>query len=99
MIFLIFLIIIKKIELLDEYLSDLRDIFIVSGVSVVKDQAFQNAFDSEILPGFSILVKKSTNAKCERCWVHDDSVGTIDDHPKICSRCCEQLEKSDDGSD
>jgi isoleucyl-tRNA synthetase len=35
----------------------------------------------------NIVVKKSTDQKCERCWTYLDSVGKSKAHPTLCSRC------------
>ena len=29
----------------------------------------------------------ATGKKCERCWVHETSVGSDSEHPTICQRC------------
>jgi isoleucyl-tRNA synthetase len=39
------------------------------------------------MAGLSISVARSTAEKCQRCWIHDTSVGTDSNHPEICSRC------------
>ena len=38
-----------------------------------------------------ILVKPSSQAKCERCWHYVASVGVDADHPTICGRCVSNL--------
>ena len=39
----------------------------------------------------SISISKSQNNKCERCWHLNETVGTIEDHPTICSRCSDNV--------
>ena len=35
---------------------------------------------------------KTLNKKCERCWHSRPEVGSIKDHPQLCSRCLENIE-------
>tara|TARA_B100000929_G_scaffold32253_1_gene23387 strand:- start:2191 stop:3003 length:813 start_codon:yes stop_codon:yes gene_type:complete len=37
--------------------------------------------------GVKIKVSKSSHEKCVRCWHHREEVGSIKDHPELCSRC------------
>ena len=39
----------------------------------------------------SIEVRSSTQPKCSRCWHYTSTVGTIKDHPGLCTRCAENL--------
>jgi isoleucyl-tRNA synthetase len=39
----------------------------------------------------SIRAWPSTASKCERCWHYSDSVGSVQGHPGICSRCAGHL--------
>ena len=39
--------------------------------------------------GVKIKVSKSSHEKCVRCWHHREEVGSIKDHPELCSRCVE----------
>ena len=73
--------------------DDLRYIFIVSEAQLVKDQKLEGAFVSKDVEGLSIRVQKASGEKCERCWVHDTSVGTNSEHPTICNRCKDSLAK------
>ena len=75
--------------ILDSYGDDLRDLFIVSKVSFKKADAAQPAPELE---GLAVLVEAAPGDKCERCWVHDTSVGSNADHPTVCSRCLKALE-------
>ena len=34
-----------------------------------------------------IVIEKSNNEKCDRCWHRNESVGSISEHEKLCSRC------------
>jgi isoleucyl-tRNA synthetase len=79
--------------LLNSYADELKIIFIVSDVSVVQGQKQADDFESETIKGLSVHVELAKGGKCERCWMHDHSVGTISDHPAICKRCYDNLEK------
>jgi isoleucyl-tRNA synthetase len=72
---------------LTPYEEELRTIFITSMVrlSPGKD-AGDDAMATEIA-GMSISIAKSTAEKCQRCWIHDTTVGTHSEHPEICTRC------------
>jgi isoleucyl-tRNA synthetase len=75
------------------YSEELHSIFIVSQAALVMDKIFENAYKSEVIDGLHVLVERAAGEKCERCWVRDTSVGTIDDHPTICNRCESSLEQ------
>jgi isoleucyl-tRNA synthetase len=68
------------------HLDDLRSLFIVSRVTVVKDP-LENAYTSENIKNFQVKVEAAGGKKCQRCWVYDDSVGTNDEYPDTCKRC------------
>jgi isoleucyl-tRNA synthetase len=42
-----------------------------------------------------IVVEKNNNEKCDRCWHRNESVGSISEHEKLCSRCHQNI--FDDG--
>jgi len=69
------------------YADDLKTLFIVSGVSLVEDKELPGAYESSLFPGLTIHVETAAGEKCERCWVHDTSVGSHADHPTLCTRC------------
>jgi isoleucyl-tRNA synthetase len=62
---------------------------------VVKDEELKDAFSSEDIKGLRIGVKPAPGDKCERCWVHDTTVGSHHEHPTICQRCKDALEQID----
>ncbi|NYT66038.1 isoleucine--tRNA ligase [Alcaligenaceae bacterium] len=39
----------------------------------------------------NIVVKPTTQAKCERCWHHRSDVGSEPEHPSLCGRCVSNL--------
>ena len=73
------------------YTEDLKSIFIVSQASLIKEETLSGAYESNDIEGLSILIEPATGEKCERCWVHDPSVGTSQEHPTICKRCEENI--------
>jgi isoleucyl-tRNA synthetase len=74
-------------SLLQPYAEDLRFIFIVSSVSLLKDKKPDGSFVSENVEGLSIKIEAAPGEKCERCWIHETSVGSDSEHPTICERC------------
>lgn len=75
-----------RFEQLGAYREELRAIFIVSEVELRKG-TIEGAFRSVEDPAITVMVTPAAAEKCERCWVHDPSVGTRTDHPAICERC------------
>jgi len=71
-------------ELLALYEKELRYIFIVSEVSLVK---------SEGDDGVVVKVVHAAGEKCERCWNYSTQVGRSMRYPTVCERCAEALEE------
>jgi isoleucyl-tRNA synthetase len=78
-------------DVLKPYAEDLRFIFIVSKVVLLNDEKLDGSFKSENLAGLSIKIEIAAGEKCERCWVHETSVGSNKEHPSICGRCQKAL--------
>jgi len=79
-------------EFLDGYQKDLAFIFIVSSVEIAKESdAPADAFTSELVKGLRIAAGPAKGVKCGRCWMYQESVGTVKDHPGICVRCAGNL--------
>jgi isoleucyl-tRNA synthetase len=76
---------------LQPYADDLRFIFIVSKVSLLKHEKIDGGYESENIEDLFIQIETAPGDKCERCWVHETTVGTADDHPTICKRCQKSL--------
>ncbi len=77
---------------LEEYREQLQRLFIVSQASLTDvGMALPGAYASEEIKGLQIDVVKADGQKCERCWVHDPTVGDDREHPTVCSRCRTQL--------
>jgi len=71
--------------------ADLRSLLIVSRATLVKDEALDGAFSGNEIEGLLIKVAPAPGDKCERCWVHDTTVGTYSEQPTICHRCRDAL--------
>ncbi|PAU55668.1 isoleucine--tRNA ligase [Pseudomonas indica] len=72
--------------------NELRFVLITSTATLAPlADAPANAVDSE-LAGLKLLVRKSEQAKCGRCWHHREDVGINPAHPEICGRCVENIE-------
>jgi isoleucyl-tRNA synthetase len=79
-------------DLLAKYHKDLAFIFIVSSVTLAKEaEAPADAYASDIVKGLRITAGPAKGAKCGRCWMYSETVGTIKDHPEICGRCAGNL--------
>ncbi len=57
--------------------EQLKDILIVSGVSVADDGGDEPTYE----------VVKAQGEKCERCWCYSETVGENSEHPTLCHRC------------
>jgi isoleucyl-tRNA synthetase len=78
-------------EKIAPYREQLRSIFIVSSVDIKDMDQLDDGLESETLPGLRVKVSPSTDPKCERCWVHDPTVGNDTSRPTICKRCIQAL--------
>jgi isoleucyl-tRNA synthetase len=70
-------------NLLEQYQDQLRYIFIVSQVDVVKA-------DAGTVP-VQVKVNRASGEKCERCWNYSTRVGESERYPTVCERCMEAL--------
>jgi isoleucyl-tRNA synthetase len=68
-------------EFLEGMLNELTTLFIVSAVELQKGSP-----DKET-PGPDIRVARADGGKCERCWMHSETVGQDPGHPTLCRRC------------
>lgn len=70
----------------------LANFLIVSEANLVegKDKAPAEAKATEE-GHLAIVVKASQLEKCERCWIHRDTVGQDAEHPTLCARCASVL--------
>lgn len=70
----------------------LANLLIVSEATVVegRDKAPANAVATDE-GHLSVVVAPSAFEKCERCWIHRESVGKDAEHPTLCHRCATVL--------
>jgi isoleucyl-tRNA synthetase len=78
-------------KLLDPYRDQLRSLFIVSNVSLSPAEDVKEGFKAEDVKGLIVNVSPCGDPKCERCWIHDPTVGESVEHPTICRRCLNAL--------
>ncbi len=71
------------LELLERYETELRYIFIVSQVRLVK------ADEGDV----RVTIEHAPGEKCERCWNYSTRVGESSRYPTACERCVEALEE------
>ena len=76
---------------LQPYADELRSLLIVSEARLVKGADLQGAYESTDIAGLAIGVQPASGQKCERCWVHDASVGADEQQPTVCHRCLDAL--------
>jgi isoleucyl-tRNA synthetase len=69
--------------------ENLKDIFIVSGVTVIPGNG--QGYEALEFKGARIDVKASSEPKCSRCWTHDAHVGDSAEHPELCPRCIDAI--------
>ncbi len=75
------------LDALAPYRNQLRSIFIVSSVELLPSEKVEGGYESEEIEGLKVKVAPSEDEKCDRCWVHDPTIGEQSDHPTICQRC------------
>ena len=49
-------------------------------------KAPQDAYRAEEL-ALAVAVATATGAKCERCWMYSEAVGSDAEHAALCPRC------------
>ncbi len=72
-------------DLLVRYREELRYIFIVSQVDVVRSDEGASGVVVKVLP--------AAGKKCERCWNYSTQVGESARYPEVCERCVAALEE------
>ncbi|MDI6603968.1 MAG: isoleucine--tRNA ligase [Thermoanaerobacteraceae bacterium] len=78
---------------LKQFENEFETVFIVSKVllHLLDDKIPQGAYKSENFE-LGIQVSNAPGTKCERCWMYSETVGTIKEHPTICSRCASHIQ-------
>ena len=77
----------NKYHFLEENKELLQEVFIVSGLELVKG----TEKDSDSNFGIKVEIKTADGEKCERCWMYSNTVGEDKENPTICHRCSESL--------
>ena len=80
---------------LKDYRDELRSICIVSVVELAGEGKIEGGYESQEYPGLAIKVLPSPFPKCERCWIHDSTVGDDIAHPSLCKRCVHVIKELD----
>jgi len=69
--------------------QDLKMLFIVSGVDIVRGAG--EGYAGMDFPGATVVVRASNEAKCARCWTRGKDVGKDAGHPELCPRCLDAI--------
>lgn len=69
--------------------DELAAAFIVSQVELIEGNS--GKVSGEILKDLSVTIKPADGGKCERCWIHSETVGKDEVHKTLCSRCAEVI--------
>jgi isoleucyl-tRNA synthetase len=82
---------------LRDYRDELTSICIVSAIEFADAGTLEGAYESEEYRGLVIKVAPSPFTKCERCWIHDPTVGYDKEHPSLCKRCMKVIKAVESG--
>jgi isoleucyl-tRNA synthetase len=77
----------KLLAALAPYREHLRAILIVSSVQLSRAEEVEDGLPGEALPEVRVRVSPCGDPKCERCWIHDPTVGHDPEHVTLCTRC------------
>ncbi len=78
-------------DFLQSFPFSLRQICIVSEVTIEQGLEGDSVFRSQEIPGLAIEVGRARGDKCNRCWVYDPTVGADASLPTVCDRCVREL--------
>ena len=78
---------------LETFPFSLRQLCIVSEVTIEEALEGGQAFRSQEIPGLVIEVARARGEKCNRCWVYSTAVGADESHPSVCDRCVRELKQ------
>lgn len=84
---------------LTPFKDQLRSIFIVSSARLAPLEQVDMNLACEEVEGLRVLVAETTEPKCERCWIHDSTIGEDANHPGICRRCSRALQDMEPAGD
>ena len=82
----------QRFDILSPYARQLRSIFIVSQAELVQGELDDAHLEHE--NQIFVRVQPAEGKKCQRCWVHDITVGSDEKHSEICARCLTNLGES-----
>lgn len=80
----------QTVALLGRIGEELRFVLITSGASV-SDEPVPGAVPTDI-DGLKLVVTKSDQEKCVRCWHFRPDIGEHVAHPELCDRCIENVD-------
>ncbi|MBQ9131177.1 MAG: class I tRNA ligase family protein, partial [Clostridia bacterium] len=72
--------------MLEGFGKELNTVFIVSGVSLSREDAPEGAH-TEGLSGVGVLVEPADGCKCDRCWSYSTEGDATEDGGFLCARC------------
>ncbi len=67
-------------------IPELAKLFIVSAVSVTKDETL-----GKELSDIAVKIAPAGGVKCPRCWTFSENAGSDPEHPELCPRCTEAV--------
>jgi isoleucyl-tRNA synthetase len=76
---------------LSPYEKELHTVFIISEAALVGKDQKTDEFKGTHMEGLWIKVGPADGGKCDRCWIHDLSVGADAETPNVCDRCQQAL--------
>lgn len=85
----------ETLQFLRQVEEGLPTLFIVSGVALheIGETAPPEAVQAENNLPLKIMVEKAPGKKCTRCWLYKESVGAYADHPELCERCRDVVQR------
>ena len=79
-------------EKLQPYKKELATLFIVSEAFLQEPGQENTGAQETGMKELKVAVLAASGDKCDRCWIHDTSVGASTPHPTLCRRCETALE-------
>ena len=77
----------ETLDFLQSFSTDLKQVLIVSDLTLTEGEAPEGAFVSEDVSDLAVQVSSASGDKCERCWSWSPTVGADDERPTLCVRC------------
>ncbi|HEY0837579.1 MAG TPA: isoleucine--tRNA ligase [Azospirillum sp.] len=71
---------------------DFADVCITSQITLADGTAPEGAFTLPEVAGIAVTPGLADGEKCERCWKVLPEVGTVADHPTLCTRCADAVD-------